>query len=56
MLLVARSVKNAFAPISQIPLDVLSLIPDYFDADEGLLKLTHVCRNWRRVFISRASL
>ena len=50
-----RSVKNTFAPISRVPLEVLSLIPDYCKGEE-LIALTHVCRSWREIFISRASL
>jgi len=53
-----RSVKNSFAPINRIPPEVLLLIPDYYDddTDQGLIVLTHVCRGWRDVFISRSSL
>lgn len=56
VLLTVRSVKNAFVPINRIPPDVLCLLPDYCDADEELIKLTHVCRGWREIFVSRASL
>lgn len=51
--------KNSFEPISRIPQDVLSLIPDYFGEDgrdQNLITLTHVCRRWRDVFTSRPSL
>jgi len=53
-----RSVKNSFAPINRIPPEVLLLIPDYYDddTDQGLIALTHVCRGWRDMFISRSSL
>ena len=53
-----RSVKNSFAPINRIPPEVLLLIPDYDndDMDQGLITLTHVCRGWRDMFISRSSL
>ena len=50
-----RSVKNTFAPISRVPPEVFSLIPDYCKGEE-LIALTHVCRSWREIFISRASL
>ena len=50
-----RSVKNTFAPISRVPPEVFSLIPDYCKREE-LIALTHVCRSWREIFISRASL
>ena len=57
--------QNTFAPISRIPPDVLSLIPDYWerlrdrdwrDADRDVVSLTHVCRGWREIFTSRSSL
>ena len=55
-----RSMKNAFAPVNRIPRDVLSIIPDYWadedTGDEDLITLTHVCRGWRELFISRPSL
>jgi len=50
-----RSMKNSFAPINQIPLEILSLIPEYWDhdtMDEDLITLTHVCRGWRELFIA----
>jgi len=56
VLLITRSIRNTFAPINRVPPDVLSLIPDYRETDEELIKLTHVCRSWRDIFISRASL
>jgi len=54
--------KNRLAPINQIPPEVLALIPDSWDLhrgpqiDQGLVGLTHVCRTWREIFISRSSL
>ena len=59
MLSLVRSVQNSLAPINRIPPDVLSFIPDYChadDADQDLIALSHVCRHWRDVFISRSSL
>ena len=57
VLSMVRSIKNTFAPINRIPPEVLSLIPDFYcDPNEGLIELTHVCRHWREIFISRASL
>ena len=61
ILSLVRSVKNSLAPINRIPTEVLSLIPDYFDEDEGdadqdLITLTHVSRGWRNIFVSRSSL
>ena len=56
VLTMVRSTKNTFASINRIPPEVLSLIPDYFETGEELIKLTHVCRSWREIFISRASL
>jgi len=54
--------KNRLTPIKRLPFDVLSLIPDSLaadeedDIDEDLIALTHVCRAWREIFISRSSL
>jgi len=50
--------KNAFAPINRIPPGVLTLIPDYWEdySDGALIGLTHVCRGWRELFVSRPSL
>ena len=59
MLSLVRSVKNSFAPVNRIPPEILSLIPDYCcedDVDQSLIALTHVCRGWRDMFISRSSL
>ena len=55
LLIIARNIKNVFAPINRIPPEVLSLIPDYCSRSE-FVALTHVCRSWRRSLISRASL
>ena len=52
----ARLTKNTFAPINRVPPEVLSLIPDHRETDKELIRLTHVCRSWREIFISRASL
>ena len=54
-----RSVRNTFVPINQIPPEVFSLIPDYWesqDAEKDVITLTHVCRGWREIFTSRSSL
>ena len=51
--------KNNFAPISKIPPDVFSLIPGYLEddeEDENLVAMTHVCRGWRELLITRPSL
>jgi len=51
--------KNTFAPINRIPREVLSIIPDYWaaeDTGEELIALTHVCHDWRELFTSRPSL
>ena len=48
-----------FALINKIPLEILALIPDFWDTDErdqDIIALTHVCRTWREVFVSRPSL
>jgi len=47
------------APINEIPPEILALIPDFWDTDErdqDIIALTHVCRTWREVFVSRPSL
>jgi hypothetical protein len=54
-----RSWKNSLAPINRIPLEVLALIPDFWDVDcrdKDVIALTHVCRPWREAFISWSSL
>lgn len=51
-----RSIKNTFAPIDRVPPEVLSLIAGYFSTDNELITLTHVCRSWREIFTSHASL
>jgi hypothetical protein len=54
-----RAVRNRRAPINGLPRDVLALIPQFFDGQERekiAIVLTHVCRAWREVFISLASL
>ena len=59
MLRLLQFVKKSFAPINRIPPEVLSLIPDHHiedDTDKTLIALTHVCRYWRNIFISRPSL
>ena len=60
LLSLVRSVKNTLSPINRIPRDVLSIIPEYWadedKADDNLITLTHVCRDWREVFVSRPSL
>ena len=53
------SLKNTFALANKIPLDVFTMIPDYWDdsdRDQNLITLTHVCRGWREIFTSRPSL
>jgi hypothetical protein len=49
------------APVNRIPSEILALIPDFWGRDcyhgyRDLVALTHVCRAWRDVFISRSSL
>ena len=59
VLCLVRSRKNSSAPINRIPPEILSLIPDYCDKhyrDRALVKLTHVCSSWRKIFLSRSSL
>jgi hypothetical protein len=59
VLRLVRFVKNSFAPITRVPPELLSLIPDYYCedyADRDLIALAHVCRSWRDTFVSHASL
>lgn len=56
-----KAVKNNFVPINRIPGAILSFIPSYWerqciDTDGDLVALIHVCRSWRRLFLSRPSL
>ena len=54
-----RSGKNGLSLINRLPRDVLALIPDFWgehERDDSVVALTHVCRVWREVFTSRASL
>ena len=51
--------KNMFAPINKIPPEILALIPDFWNMhkrDQDIIALTHVCRAWRELFVSRSSL
>ena len=48
--------KNSLAPINRLPLDILSLIPTHFSAQEDLLRASFVCRHWRRTFLQCAKL
>ena len=59
VLSMVRSARNAFAPVNRTPPEVLSLIPDYwedYEKDRNSIVLTHVCRSWREIFVSRPSL
>ena len=65
MLSLLRSIKNTFSPISRVPPEVFSLLPNYWgrqnywdrqDVDRDLISLTHVCRSWRAIFTSHSSL
>ena len=59
VLSLVRSMKNAFVPANRIPPEVFSLIPDYwegYEKDRNLISLTHVCRDWREIFVSCPSL
>ena len=52
----ARTWENSFTPINRIPPEILSIIPDFLDTRSGVIPLTHVCRAWREIFVSRPSL
>ena len=56
MLSLVRSTKNTFVSINRIPPEILSLIAHRCDTGEDTITLTHVCRSWREIFISHASL
>jgi len=59
VLRLVRSLKNGLSPINRIPPELLTLIPDFFKKwrkNHGVVQLTHVCRAWRNVFVSHASL
>ena len=61
LLRLAWSAKKLFASINQVPPEVLSTIPGYChgeedDVDRALIAFTHVCHDWREIFISRSSL
>ena len=56
VLRLARSWENSFAPINRIPPEILSTIPDFLGTGDTVIVLTHVCRAWREVFVSRPSL
>ncbi|KAF9789194.1 hypothetical protein BJ322DRAFT_1041462 [Thelephora terrestris] len=54
-----RSWKNGFAPINRLPPEILTTIPHFSDGRRRhrvTIALTHVCRAWREIFISRPSL
>ena len=61
MLGLVQSMKNNLAPINRIPPDVFFRIPEYLDGDDddddqNLIAMTHVCRSWRELLITRPSL
>ena len=59
ILLLIRSWNNSLASINRIPSEILALIPDSWDSDHKdrwSIRLTHVCRAWREIFVSRSSL
>ena len=59
IVLLIRSWNNSLAPINRIPPEILALLPDFWDKDhkdQGTIGLTHVCRVWREIFLSRSSL
>ncbi|KAF9789214.1 hypothetical protein BJ322DRAFT_987910, partial [Thelephora terrestris] len=54
-----RSWKNEFTPINWIPPEILTTIPHFLYSCyryRVTIVLTHVCRAWREIFISRPSL
>ena len=54
-----QSMKNSFTPIGKFPSDIFSLILGHLedrDTDKTLITMTHVCRRWRELLITRPSL
>ena len=43
-------------PVNRLPLDVLCLIPMHLASLNDLLRVTFVCRHWRRTFLQHAAL
>jgi hypothetical protein len=59
VLIPAEPTENSFEPLNWILHEVLSVIPHYWDEDDvdkNLIALTHVCRDWRDMFVSASSL
>ena len=55
----AKSFENSLIRINQLPPEVFSLIPDYYhegERDRTVITMSHVCRRWRNVLLSRSSL
>ena len=50
-----RYMRNRLTPINRLARDVIALIPEFLSSRERVV-LTHVCRAWRQIFISCASL
>ena len=48
--------RNLLAPINRLPLDVLFLIPTHLTSLRDRLRVTFVCRHWRRTFLQYAAL
>jgi len=48
--------KNFLAPVNRLPLDVLCLIPMHLAPLGDRLRVTLVCRHWRRTFLQHATL
>ena len=52
MLRKARSIKNRFPPISQIPPETLALAAGFLSTERDLINATAVCQQWRSVLLS----
>ncbi|KAF9643416.1 hypothetical protein BDM02DRAFT_3264106 [Thelephora ganbajun] len=48
--------RNLLVPINRLPSDVLVLIPMHFASLSDRLRVTFVCRYWRRIFVQHPSL
>lgn len=48
--------RNSLVPINLLPMDVLLLIPMHLISSSDRLRVTFVCRRWRRAFVQHALL
>jgi len=48
--------RNSLVPVNRLPLDVLCLIPLHLAFLSDRLRVTFVCRHWRRTFLQHAAI